>query len=83
MKAMERGDTDRLDTLLQSSDRQSLNFKIQFFSPLLKSVSHNKSDIVEQLLCAGASVFWGFFLFILLELVLISAIMLLGAPLLG
>ena len=62
MQAVERGDIARLDMLLQSTDRISLNFRnsLQSFSPLLKAVRSNKCDIVEQLLRAGAGVnFWG------------------------
>ena len=65
MQAVDRGDTARLDMLLQSTDRQSLHFRnvrnsIRSFSPLLKAVCSNKCDIVEQLLRAGAGVnFWG------------------------
>ena len=65
MEAVERRDQATLEILLQSPDKQSLDFMIESHSqysrteshsPLTKAVRNCQSGIVEQLLCAGASV---------------------------
>ena len=55
---MDAGDAAQLAKLLENANKQHryLDFMVGMFTPLTQAVYNRKSDLVEQLLCAGASV---------------------------